>query len=275
MNLEHLTKLVEHFNLGCIKEKPQRVEGGLLHSMWRVDTEAQSYAIKQLSNRIDLKDESIITNYEITEHIAFLFAGYSIPAICAINKDKKCLFVVDEIGYLVYPWVNAKSLGNNAVSEFYALKIASMLAKIHHVNLNIKEIEEPKFDIHSDESIVELVSLSKVNNMKFSSTLSDCLSILLEVNKNYQDAINILKKHTVISHGDLDQKNILWDLQDNPFLIDWESARKLNPTYELINAALDWSGISTVFNKIIFKKMIEAYQEAGGSINMNEVEAAF
>jgi hypothetical protein len=43
----------------------------------------------------------------------------------------------------------------------------------------------------------------------------------------------------------------------NPILIDWESARKLNPAYEIVNASLDWSGITTDFDSKLFIKIIE------------------
>lgn len=84
----------------------------------------------------------------------------------------------------------------------------------------------------------------------------------------------MLKTHTVISHGDLDQKNVLWDSNNHQILIDWESACKINPTYDIINTAFYWSGITTDFNKVLFFKMIDAYQEAGGIINPQHTTAA-
>ena len=93
-------------------------------------------------------------------------------------------------------------------------------------------------------------------------------------NQAYQNAIPTLKTHTIVSHGDLDQKNVLWDSSDNPILVDWESACKINPTYDIINTAFYWSGITTSFDKDLFLKMIEAYQKAGGVINKDHIVAA-
>jgi Ser/Thr protein kinase RdoA (MazF antagonist) len=39
-------------------------------------------------------------------------------------------------------------------------------------------------------------------------------------NEYYLNAIPILKQHLVVSHGDLDPKNVLWDVDNNPILID-------------------------------------------------------
>lgn len=275
MNHEHLVLLIEHFNLGQIKYEPQRVEGGLLHSMWRLDTMTGFYAVKQLSKKIDLNNENIVKNYELTEQIAFLFANQDIPAVFAIAKNNEHLFIIDNIGYLLYPWVNAKALDKDAVSQACAIKIARLLAKMHDINLNVNEIEKAEFDIHGNQTIIDSIDLSKKKNAVFSPDLLENLKNLLEINENYHNSIPILKNHTVISHGDLDQKNVLWDEAKKPFFIDWESARRLNPTYEIINAALDWSGITKKFNKSIFTSMIQGYQEAAGVIEKNQIEAAF
>ena len=58
-------------------------------------------------------------------------------------------------------------------------------------------------------------------------------------------------------------------------MIDWESARRLNPTYEIVNAALDWAGITTDFNITLFHKLILTYQQAGGLITNNAMEMSF
>ena len=58
-------------------------------------------------------------------------------------------------------------------------------------------------------------------------------------------------------------------------MIDWECARKLNPTYEIINAGLDWSGITSCFNKDIFIKIMRAYSTSGGHLNKNILQTAF
>jgi thiamine kinase-like enzyme len=95
-----------------------------------------------------------------------------------------------------------------------------------------------------------LAETSSNKSCEFSSKLNENLGNLLGANQKYHSAIDVLKENTVVSHGDLDQKNVLWDSENNPILIDWESARKLNPTYEIVNVALDWSGINSNFNVV-------------------------
>ena len=75
MNKDNLSYLIQHFYLGQPRRIPERVYGGLLHTMWRLDTDKGSYAIKQLSKDIDLKNEHVIKNYELSESIVSRFVA--------------------------------------------------------------------------------------------------------------------------------------------------------------------------------------------------------
>ncbi len=274
MNQKHLKHLSKHFNLDQQVQTPERIHGGLLHIMWSLDTDKGSYAIKQLSKDIDLKNQQIIKNYELSEEIASRFVAQGIPGVCAIAQSGKYLFMIDETGFLVYPWVNAKALDQHAVSEPHALKITTILAKMHCLNLDEPEITQPEFYTHTNQKILELLDRAESFTCPFATNLRKNQKNILAANEAYQNAIPILKTGIIVSHGDLDQKNVLWDNSNNPIIIDWESACKINPTYDLINTAFYWSGITSNFDMALFFKMIEAYQKAGGIINKEHVVAA-
>lgn len=274
-NKNHIKAICHHFNLGTPIQAPTRVHGGLLHIMWRLDTDKGSYAIKQLSKDIDLQNEQVIKNYELSEQIASSFIAQNIPGACALSQSDKHLLITDGYGYLVYPWVNAKALDKDEIHEGQALVIARILAKMHLINLCIEGIDQPEFDIHDNKYIATLIKQSTQMRLPFADILNSHLSTLLEINESYLGSIEILKKHTVVGHGDLDQKNVLWTENKEPLLIDWESARKLNPTYEIVNAALDWSGVTTNLKINLFHKMLKSYSESGGLIEKRIIEAAF
>ena len=275
MNFHHLKLLTKHFNLGTCSRDPKRIYGGLLHVMWRLDTDKGSYAIKQLSKDINLKNKHVMKNYELSEIIASRFIARGIPGICAIAQSGKHLFIIDGSGYLVYPWVNAKALGRGEISTDQALVIARLLAKMHLIDLHVEGIDEPEFNVYDDEYITDLIKQSNHYRLSFAKILSTNLFTLLEVNRSYLGSIKSLRKNTVIGHGDLDQKNVLWNSRNQPLLIDWESARKINSTYEIVNAALDWSGITTRLNVELFRMMLLNYRQAGGLIENDIIEAAF
>lgn len=278
ISLQYIDNYIEaicyHFGLGMPIQVPTRVHGGLLHIMWRLDTDKGSYAIKQLSKDIDLKNQQIIKNYELSERIASRFVAQGIPGVCAIAQSGKYLFMIDETGFLVYPWVNAKALDQHAVSEPHALKIATILAKMHCLNLDEPEITQPEFYTHTNQKILELLDRAEKFVCPFAANLRKNQKNILVANEAFQNAIPILKTDIIVCHGDLDQKNVLWDSSNNPDLIDWESACKINPTYDMINTAFYWSGITSNFDKDLFFKMVEAYQKAGGVINKDHIVAA-
>ena len=54
------------------------------------------------------------------------------------------------------------------------------------------------------------------------------------------DANSILSEHIIISHRDLDPKNVMWK-EGKPYLIDWEAAGYINPYQELLEVLNYWS----------------------------------
>jgi thiamine kinase-like enzyme len=48
---------------------------------------------------------------------------------------------------------------------------------------------------------------------------------IIEINTAFQNTVSLLKTQIVVSHGDLDQKNVLWNKNNSPILIDWECAQ--------------------------------------------------
>ena len=276
MTHNEIQKICESFNLGCPLSPPTRVYGGLLHLMWRLDTETGSYAIKQLSKDIYLS-EATITQYELTENIARQFAAHGIPAILSLANNGQSLIYSGENTFITYPWKKAKPLDNDAVSIVHATKVASLLAKMHLLHLSVPEITEPTYDIYSSNKLISvLIEKSVEVSLPFANTLQNSKVMMLEANEKYQQAIPILNQSLVVSHADLDPKNVLWDENNNPFLIDWESARALNSTSEILNAALEWSGVTTCsIDKDIFVAMITAYKKAGGIMNAKDLGAFF
>lgn len=271
-----IKKVCEFFNLGILVTEPTRVYGGFLHKMWRVDTDKGSYAIKQLSVDLDLTNQSIIKNYETSEIIASKFIKLGIPAIGAVENLGRHLFISEGVGFLVYPWINAVTLGQSSISEKQVCRIAEILAHIHEINLFLPEITQSTFDVHSNEAILSFFDQAARADCSFFSELRQNQKSILMANEAYQQAIPLLQAHLVVSHGDLDKKNVLWDHAGNPILIDWESSfQKVNPAYEMVNAALDWSGLYVNFNKNLFVKMMKAYLVTGGTIVKPSYEAAF
>ena len=262
--------------LGNLKNEPTEVFGSRGGAkIWKVNTQSKSYAIKQLSPDLDVNNESIVSKYELSENIAAEFSRQGVNAVTALHKQNQHLFTFANKGYLVYPWVDGSILDRNQVSEFHATKIAEIIAKLHSNQFSLPNIKPQRFDIHNSTTIKAAIHQSTKHHCLFARTLQDHQDTIIEVNQQYQSIIPVLQEESVMTHGDIDQLNVIWSDNDKPVLIDWESARLMNPTQEIVRCSLSWSGILNNHSNIeIYKKMLQTYLQYGGKYNSKHTNAA-
>lgn len=274
-NQEHLGKICEHFSLGEPQQALESVAGGFHHRMWQLQTDLDTFAIKQLADDIDLEDANAMRQFELTESVAEACSSHDVPAVFARKVDDQYLLKLQDQAYLVYPWVTASALAREDITPGHVDQVAAIFARIHRADLQVPGLVAEQKELHEQEKIEALVEFARSRNSSRSSELQEYLPLFKNLVARHNVAVDALSNHTVVSHGDLDHKNILWISSDEPLLIDWESARPLNPTHEVILEALDWSGITMDFNESLFDGFIRSYLRAGGDGRFNEVEAAF
>ena len=272
-NSEHIERLCSLFDLGAPREKPSRVAGGFHHCMWRLETQGGCFAVKQLADDMDMNDAATVAQINATEVTACEFSRRDVPALHSLHVDRQHLQLLDDIGYLVYPWTDAGACHRNGIDEHHAVIVAQMLAHMHRSDIDVPELGDvPAFPVTA-ERVIDLVQLARQRNVRYSDILENRLEDLLRIVALHAPALECLARHQVISHGDLDHKNVLWDEAGEPLLIDWESARRLNPTYELLLEALDWGGITAHFDARPFTIILQAYVDAGGVIAADMIPA--
>ncbi len=68
----------------------------------------------------------------------------------------------------------------------------------------------------------------------------------------------------IISHGDIDQKNVIWKNNNELWIIDWEGVSKTNPELEIVDAALNWGGlVAGKIDENSIKAVINGYKNSG------------
>ncbi len=273
-NLEHVEQLCQRLSLGDSQCEPTPVSGGFQHRMWRLETRRGRYAIKQLTAANRDSDE-LRRHFDLTEAVAAAFAAGGIPAVHALEASGGYVQLVDGIGYLVYPWCDAKALSREQLTGHHVSVVAGLLARMHNLDLDFPELRRHTFDIHTAENIEILVAVADDAGAPFAGTLKKCLPSFLEIVAAQDLAMERLGHRLVVSHGDLDHKNVLWDAQGAPHVIDWESARRLNPTHEGLLEALSWSGAEWRFKPRIFDLFVAAYQRAGGIVDRADATPAY
>ena len=271
----HMSFLCEQLGLGIPAGVPERVFGGFHHRMWRLETDCGLYAVKQLGPDTDATDQGTADHYNVTESVAEAFAHRGISAIHALRRKAEFLHTVAGEGYLVYPWTDAIAIDSKNLSVAHALKIAALMAKMHRADIRVSGLKETPLASHAEDKILLLVDRAIACHARDYQHLEEHLPGLLAIAARQEEARQILARHKVICHGDLDQKNVLWSATGEPILIDWESARRLNATHETVLVGLEWSGITSAFESALFEKFIAAYQQAEGVINSDLLPAAF
>lgn len=272
-NPAHIHQLCELLDLGTPSGSLGQVRGGFHHRMWQLNSNRGSFAIKQLADDLDMRDAATVERINATEITAREFSEHGVPALYALASDRQYLQLLDGAGYLVYPWTEAVACNKNGIEKKHALTVAAILARIHRSDIRVPELREVPAIPLTAERVIDLVQLARQRNVRESQLLEARLDDLLETVELQAPALSLLQQYQVVSHGDLDHKNVLWDQAGKPLLIDWESARPLNPTYELLLEALDWGGITAHFEVGPFVTFIEAYLDAGGRIVAEEVPA--
>jgi thiamine kinase-like enzyme len=269
MTLENAIKICEKYDLGIPASNPVKVTGGLIHKMWRIETEKSKFAIKEINSEIANRP-GVIENMNQCEIVAKKFNNLGINLVFALENNGNHVSLIDGKHWIVYPWFEGKTFSNNDIlTEETVTKITSSLARIHKANI---EIGSKPTNNSSYTDYSQWQELAKqIESLGYNWT-KDCIEFIDSI-KTWYPKINLaninLQKNLVFSHCDLDKKNVLWNNDEEPFIIDWESAGYINPTKELLQFAFDWSiEPNDKVNQSIFKQIFEVYK------SINEVETS-
>lgn len=211
---------------------PVPVSGGFLHTMMRADTESGSYAVKILNPTIMQRPEAA-DNMRRGEEIAKMLSPV-IPVIHAIPMNGDVLRRIDGQDILCYPWVEGKSLFYPELTPMHCAAIGAILGQIHTAGLPA----DPAVEMPEPEDWQALLQCShgKAWEADLEQLLPDCIHWDTAACMAARDP----RISPVLSHRDLDPKNVLWQ-DERPFLIDWEAAGSVDPDQELLTVLRYWT----------------------------------
>lgn len=273
MQTFHIARLCTVYGLGDPVCEPETVSGGALHRMWRLTTIRGVYALKELNPTI-MRKPHIYEAYRLTERIAAALATHDIPAITALAPNGDPLQTIKDTTFLVYPWVDGVIYGPDSVAPERARHIGTILGRIHTLQLQFAELDAPEWEPLPEEDWDVLTFHAADMKISWAYPVRALLPQLLAWSKQEAEAGHVLSKTMVVSHRDLDQKSVIWHNERTPYLIDWEAAGLINPTVELVRAALSWSGLHVGLpQEETFTAVMEGYVQAGGTIHNTGIDA--
>jgi Ser/Thr protein kinase RdoA (MazF antagonist) len=267
---EQINKFCEKYNLGSPSEEPVMVTGGLMHKMYRVVTEKGRYAIKVLNPDIMQRPDALqnMIQSEIISHrlrdIVSLVAAKSFGGEHVVRFEGHY--------YLVFDWLEGSSVFAPEITVEHCRQIGNALGKIHAADITVPGIkkEQGGREVYAWNMFLEEAEKQKEECYRI---LKDNLSNIIQWDKEVTESQTELLRNQVISHRDLDPKNVMWK-SGRAYIIDWEAAGYVNPYQELVEVLNYWiSDGEGRYDRQKFVALMQAYAENMniGSVNWEEV----
>lgn len=257
-----IDKLCHNLQLGDITAEPQALSGGLLHKMFDVHTTKDRYAVKAL-NPLIMKRPPAKQNVIDSEIIASIAAKH-IPAAAAIKFGGNALQELDNQYYLIFKWVDGRSLKQDEIRPDHCLKMGVLLGNLHWVDFSESGIENQNTCEEKQIDWSSFLKKGQEQGAEWAGLLCDSLNQLNDWLKRYNISAKKLMRGQLISHKDMDSKNVLWQ-HDEPLIIDWEAAGYINPMKDLVETALYFAeDLNGAIDKNRLLAFIDGYKQITG-----------
>jgi len=230
-----IDKFCEYYGLGNVLST-EKILDGKMYKTFKVKTTKGVYAIKVLHEEV-IKGENTYHNLIQSEKIANLAKVSGIPSSCALSIRGNVIHKLVDNYYIVFEYIDGKTLNNKEITMNHCRKIGKLLAKIHQLEYSYLGLEEnftEHFQLYPWENYIKNDNFKNMSYRElFLKNYKKYNSLLKRANERYNESNKIL----TICHHDLNPKNVLWQ-GENPLIINWESAGLMNPYRELIEVAL-------------------------------------
>ncbi|RKN85212.1 phosphotransferase family protein [Paenibacillus ginsengarvi] len=231
--------LCEKLQLGQLTGTPKALQGGLLHRMFAVQTSLGKYAVKALNPEI-MSRPTAMPNMIRSEQIAHIAAAGGIPALPAKRFGGASLQCLDDQFYLVFDWLEGRCLKPHEIRSTHCEIMGAIFADLHRTDFSELGITKREAAPIQPTDWSSYARQGRANRSVWADMLLDTMDQLYEWKEKAIRAAQLLAEDNVISHGDLDSKNVMWN-GEKPVLIDWEASGAIHPMQNLTETALYWS----------------------------------
>ena len=176
-----ITELCIKYALGKIIEEPKLVTGGLMHKMYHVSTDQGEYAIKLLNPDI-MKRPEALTNMIHSELVSNALANV-IPLIAAKTFQGKNIIEMDGSFFVVFDWLDGKSIFAPDISEYHCEQIGRVLGKIHATQVKIDAMVENR-DIREAYDWNLFMEKAKLCNSEALEVLQENIADIMRWDRN-------------------------------------------------------------------------------------------
>lgn len=257
-----IEKLFIKYNLGDIKSI--ELFDSCQNKVYDVITSKSRYVVKEFSN------DSIGNYYQLSKRknqiaISELLNKKGIKCSLPINLNDNKFLLFDKKYYLIYDYLDYKPLKNSEVTLEHIDVLASTQARIHKVKTNISLTNHYRvIKIDFDK---QLKLLKRVDKDVY-QVLADNVNTMIDIVKNCNAAIRVLKHNLCIGHNDYKLLNILWKDMDM-VLVDFDALGYSNPTVSLCESAFTFARMGKRINYEYYEEYLRSYIKEYGNIKEN------
>ncbi|NEE03421.1 aminoglycoside phosphotransferase family protein [Phytoactinopolyspora halotolerans] len=259
--------VIAAFGLGGHVEEMTPVSGAWSNRVYKLSTGGAGYAVKQIRNPWgDPRWQERLDAAWTFEQRARA-AGVAMPEPIPNPVDGGCLAWVDVLGggsrvpVRVHAWVEGKPMRPGPVDRGVASWIGGTLATLHQLDVAVEDRTLfPVANTDNADRWPELVAAAERAGASWAADLR-ALESHTRVVAELARASALRADDEVMSHGDIDQKNIVMSA-DGPVLCDWDVAVPLVPRTELGDVAMSMA----VWHELdVAREVIRAYRDGGGA----------
>lgn len=252
----NINELFHTYEIGNIIHEPISISGGLMHKMYKVMTATNVYAVKWLNPSI-MRRKGVVDHMINSERIANALSSH-LPAIAAIHYNESPLLSINDNYYMVFHWIEGTSIFPPSISNRNCYEIGNALGIIHQLNISLADIKKENYDT-VNFNWKQYADMGFEQGAAWLDIYNQIMDKLIVWTKRMNEATSRLSESMVISHRDLDPKNVMWN-DDQPYIIDWEAAGYVNPYQELLEVLNYWADDGKgQLNKENFDTLLQAY----------------
>jgi hypothetical protein len=237
--------------------------------MWRLETTRAVYAVKEINR--DFGNPGYVPWYEraFRAEMTAFHAGVPMPRPVPVPATGGCLAELPGTGahpttVRLHDWVDATPLRNPGYTTAQARWIGATLAQIHTLRIAPDEPEGSVWHVFGEAYWSELTSRAEDAATAWAPGLRERLGIIAEL-EAYVVASRADLGPLIMSHRDVDQKNVLVAPDGALMLVDWDATGAVSARHELANAALVWGRGDFDEPQAEFSRaLVDGYRDAGG-----------
>ena len=234
---DKISDLADRRGLGKITGDIQTVTGGLMHRMFRVETDCGVYAIKVLNPEI-MKRPGVLETYAKAEALEKLLEENGLPIVSALSFEGKKMQEVSGQYFYVYKWQEGSITDWNAITKEQCYMAGEIQGKIHAIDAKWVEPKTPEL---CEIDFGSYLRIAKEQGSPIEKYLEENLGLLEAAVAKLNDARKKLPPVLTVIDDDMDPKNVMWH-EGKPYVIDLECLDYGNPAGSAVNLALQWAG---------------------------------